>query len=117
MKAKRQRVPTRFAPDIRFELRPATDLPYRLTQMTELERLKGRLLLRQLDEPASLEVNALVRRAANEAAALAWVSPFPLLLFPELFTEKARTARRQATRQARIRERSRQLNQLVAEVA
>jgi len=43
-----------------------------------------------------------LRRAANEAAALAWVTTFPLLVFPVLFEEKTALAVRQAARQARI---------------
>jgi hypothetical protein len=43
-----------------------------------------------------------LRRAANEAAALAWASIYPLLVFPVLFEEKTQAALRQAERQARI---------------
>lgn len=35
------------------------------------------------------QANSGLRRAANEAAALALVTPFPLLVFPGLFQEKA----------------------------
>ncbi len=55
------------------------------------------------------KLNAPLRRAANEAASLAWVTPFPLLFFPTLLEEKARTARRQQARQKRIRQQSRTL--------
>ncbi len=51
---------------------------------------------------AKPELNASIRRAANEAAALAWVTFYPLLLFPALFEEKIRHALRHAERQARI---------------
>jgi hypothetical protein len=47
-------------------------------------------------------LNAPVRRAANEAAAIAWNTLFPLLVFPALFEEKAEAALHQARRQARI---------------
>jgi hypothetical protein len=69
---------------------------------TQFARLKNRLLARQLAEAPALELNAPLRCAANEAAALAWVTPYPLLVFPALFEEKTRAALRQAERQARI---------------
>jgi len=51
---------------------------------------------------AQPELNVAIRRAANEAAALAWVTFYPLLLFPALFEEKFRHALRHAERQAHI---------------
>ena len=59
--------------------------------------------------PTKPELNAPLRRAANEAAALAWVTLYPLLVFPVLFEEKAAAAVRQTERQARIYATSRQL--------
>ena len=109
MNANYRRVPARFAPETRFEVRPAPPAPFRATQENELERLKNRLLREYLDEAAEPRINANVRRAANEAAALAWVSPYPLLVFPDLFAEKAAAALHQADRQRTIRQRSLQL--------
>jgi hypothetical protein len=40
---------------------------------------------------------------------LAWVTQFPLLVFPALFEEKAETAMLQAKRQASVRQRSLEL--------
>lgn len=82
---------------------------YRGAFETELERLKERLLAHELARTVSLEVNVLLRRAANDAMALAWLTPFPLLLLPVLFEEKALAARKMAARQALIRERSQEL--------
>ena len=96
------RVPARFGPETRFEVWPAPPAPFRATQDTEFERLKNRLLARQLAEAPTPELNPPLRRAANEAAALAWVTTFPLLVFPVLFEEKTALAVRQAARQARI---------------
>lgn len=104
-----RRVPTRFEPEARFEMTPAPAAPFRVTQETELERLKDRLLRERLARIYEPELNAGLRRAANEAAALAWVTAFPLLVFPGLFEEKSRAALVQAQRQACIRERSREL--------
>jgi len=82
------RVPARFGPEMRFELRPAPPAPFRATQETEFERLKNRLLARQLAEAPTPELNPPLRRAANDAAALAWDTLYPLLVFPVLFEEK-----------------------------
>jgi hypothetical protein len=101
-----QRVPTQFARDIRFEMKP---VPYRATETSALDGLKERLLRGLLATVSDPEQNALLRRAANEAAALVWLEPFPLLLFPTLLEEKARAAFRQRRRQLRIRRRTRNL--------
>ena len=91
-----------FSPETRFEVRPVPPAPFRATQETEFERLKNRLLTEKLLATAQPALNAPIRRAANEAAALAWVTFYPLLVFPTLFEEKIRTAVRQAERQTRI---------------
>lgn len=101
-------VPTSFGPETRFEVTPAAPAPFRATQETELERLKNRLLLATLEE-ADPDNNVYLRRAANEAAALAWVTPYPLLVFPALFEEKTETVLLQAEKQANIRRRSLEL--------
>lgn len=109
MNANYGRVPTRFGPDTRFEVRPVPPAPFRATLEDTLERLKGRLLRGFLNDFTPPAANGYVRRAANEAAALAWVTPYPLLMFPELFKEKAGAALLQAERQERVRRRSREL--------
>jgi hypothetical protein len=103
-------VPTEFGPNTRFA--PpivAAPIPFRGAVENELERLKEALLAKELARTTNLEVNVLLRRAANEALALVWLTPFPLLLLPALFEEKAHIARRHAGRQALIRERSSEL--------
>jgi len=97
-----------FDPETRFELRPNPPAPFRAALETEFERLKNRLLAGKL-AGAAPELNAPLRRAANEAAALAWVTLYPLLVFPALFEEKTAAAARQAERQARIYENSPEL--------
>jgi len=111
MNQKNNGVPTRSAPETRFELAPAPGAPFRATQETELEPLKERLLVRILREIPEPAFNAPIRRAANDAAALAWTTAHPTLVFPVLLEEMAATARLQVQRQARIRERSRELTQ------
>jgi len=102
MKTDPNRVNLQFAPEIKFAVKTATPAPFRATLENDFERLKARLLARQLEEIERPELNAVVRRAANEAAALAWVTFHPLLIFPALFEEKTEHALRQAERQARI---------------
>lgn len=109
MNTNKYRVATRFAPDTRFELRPAPLAPFQALQETEFEQLKARLLAQQLAVAATPGLNTPLRRAANEAAALAWVTPYPLLVFPALFEEKTVAAVRQTERQARIYANSREL--------
>lgn len=94
-------VPTEFAPETRFEVRANPPAPFRALQETEFERLKNKLLAQQLLD-ATPELNAPLRRAANDAATLAWATIFPLLVFPALFEEKTAAAVLRAERQARI---------------
>jgi hypothetical protein len=109
MRTNRRVVPTRFGPVTRFVVKPAPPVPFRVTQENELERLKSRLLTRFLNELSNARLNSHVRRAANEAAALAWVTPFPTLVFPGLFEEKTSLALLQAERQEAVRQRSLEL--------
>jgi hypothetical protein len=101
----RLNVPTEFAPETRFEVRPN---PFLAARENEFERLRAKLLAEELRE-AEAELNAPLRRAANEAAAIAWATLFPLLVFPALFEEKIAAAIRQAERQARIFKKSREI--------
>ena len=109
MKANYKRVPTSFAPETRFEVKPASPNPFRAKEVTELERLKDKLLFERRKEFLELEVTDNLRRAANEAAALAWATAYPLLVFPSLFEERAEAASLRAERQEQIRQRSRGL--------
>jgi hypothetical protein len=103
------RVPTRFAPETRFEIRPEPPAPFRAVQENEFEKLKLQLLEERLAEEPNPGLNSYLRRAANEAASLAWVTAYPLLVFPTLFEEKANTAATQAQRQKHVRQRSLEL--------
>lgn len=73
-----------------------------------LTRLKGRLLRRLLAETENPKLQLGLRRAAAEAESLAWLTTVPLLVLPALLEEKAREARLYATRQAELREASRE---------
>jgi|ERR1017187_4436060 hypothetical protein len=106
---KRNKVVTRFEPETRFEVAPVPAVPFRGAQETELDRLKARLLQQMLQQMPEQQLYAPLRRAANEAASLAWFTPFPLLFFPGLLEEKAKAALRQGARQRCIRDRSESL--------
>ena len=109
MKTKDNQVPTKFAAATRFAPPVLAAPPFRGVTETELDQLKDRLLARELERTTSLEQNVGLRRAANDAAALVWLTPYPLLLLPALFEEKALAARIKTGRQALIRERSNEL--------
>jgi len=102
MNTDKDRVNLKFAPEIKFAVRLALFAPFRANLENDFERLKNRLLARQLDKIEQPELNTVVRRAANEAAALAWVTFHPLLVFPTLFEEKTANALRQARRQTHL---------------
>jgi hypothetical protein len=109
MNRKYRSVPTQFGPETGFEVRPSPPAPFRAQQEAEFERLKARLLSERLEALGKPQTDGPLSRAANEAAALAWVTRYPLLLFPVLFEEKAITALLRAERQEQVRQRSREL--------
>ena len=102
-----KRLPAQFGPETRFDVKPAPPVPFRATQELKFERLKDQLLIERLEQIPDPELNWHLRRAANEAAALAWVTRYPLLVFPALFEEKAEAALVHADRQQEIGQRSR----------
>jgi len=96
-----QRLSAHFARPIRFSVRPRGLT--RAEQRAMLSDLKERLLRPHLARAGSEAVRSRVRWAAEEAASLAWASPFPLLVLPELVEERVARAREEAARQERIR--------------
>jgi hypothetical protein len=92
----------RFDDETRFEIRPLAPVPMRGTAEDELEQLKARLVGPLLAPAAEPELNTALQRAANEAASVAWFTPFPLLVFPTLLEEKAADAIHQQARQREI---------------
>ena len=109
MNANYRRVPTEFGPEIEFAIEPVPAAPFRAVQDNSFERLKTKLLIERLEQAWEPDLTSRLRRAANDAAALAWVTPYPLLVFPVLFDEKADIALQMAERQARVYQRSREL--------
>ncbi|MHB1309553.1 MAG: hypothetical protein ACYDC1_01140 [Limisphaerales bacterium] len=104
-----RRVPTRFAPPTRFRVKPNATRSGRTALNAKFEGLKNRLIEQHLAEAADEHLGPALRRAAMDAAALAWVTAVPLLVLPELLQEKAVDARRRTARQAAILRRTRKL--------
>ena len=109
MKTNRVRLRTRFEPATRFNVMPCPPVPFRGTQETELEQFKNRLLRAALNEATDADFYAPLRRAAAEAVAAAWMTPFPIFFLPALFEERVQAARRQFARARSIRDRSRKI--------
>jgi hypothetical protein len=99
-------VKARFGRETRFKLGPpkAAPVPVRGPAESELEQLKTRLLRPLLEPEVSPSLRLALRRAANDAASVAWFTPFPLLFFPTLLEEKAAAARCRQERQRVIRQ-------------
>ena len=104
-----RKIRARFAPQTRFEVSPMAGSPYRAEVESRFETLKRQLLDEKLDALWDTRATSHLRRAANEAASLAWITPYPLLVFPELFAEKVNAAVAVAERQDKIRRHSREL--------
>ena len=109
MKNNAKKLLTRFEPETHFDVMPVAPVPFRGTRETELEQFKNRLLRVALNEATNAEFYAPLRRAANEAAAVAWMRPFPLLFLAVLFEEKTIEAWRQFERAQSVRVRSRKI--------
>jgi hypothetical protein len=115
MKKKNRQVRTRFGPVTRFKVDTDIPVPPRGELETKLEQLKTRLLQPLLTAVLAPEQRTPLRNAANEAASLAWFTPFPLLFFPALLEEKVHAAQRQQARQRRILQQTEALVQTVVE--
>jgi len=104
MNAKHRRIETRFEPETRFDLTPVSGAPFRAVFQDQFDRLKDRLLTASLDIVWEPKLGSELRRAANEAAALARLTAYPLLVFPILFEEKAQETLRKASPHKSVRE-------------
>ncbi len=106
MNADTTRLNARFGPPTRFAVRPGP-APSRFgLPNLELEALKTKLLADRTKAVRALVPGDSLRRAADEAASLAWLTPYPLLVLPVLFDELVDAAATRARRQADIRQRS-----------
>jgi len=97
-----------FGPETRFEVRPG-GMPLRAEQSAAFAHVKDRLVDSALSDLWEEPVAGQVKSLANEAEALAWVTPYPVLMFPALFEEKLALALRRARRQEQVRAETREL--------
>ncbi len=74
-------------------------VPSRGPLEAKLHQLKEKLLQPVLNQASDLRLTQELTWAANEAAALAWYTDYPLLVFPGLLEEKLSAARRRWLRQ------------------
>jgi len=95
-----------FDPASRLHLSPVSAGHLQTSVIAALEALKQRLLLETARARSDSSTLSCLRQAAEEAASLAWTTPFPLLVLPELFAEKATEACVRSQRQRDIRQRS-----------
>jgi hypothetical protein len=103
-KKKPQRVPARFGRETQFQLAPKF-APLKSQQIQAVfQGLKTRLLQGVLDDAPDAATGRQLRLAANEAAAVSWTTPFPLLVLPTLIEEKAAEVHQYAARQAQVQE-------------
>ena len=86
----------------RAGIRPTAVIPLP-ERADQLGKLKDQMLTRLLTKTSDPALKARYRWAAEDAAALAFVTPWPSLFFPVLFAEKASEAQVRARRQSRIK--------------
>src|SRR5437899_12454123 len=98
-----------FEPATRLDSHPASACRHQASGIAALEELKQRLLQETARARSDSATWSCLRRAAEEAASLAWTTPFPLLVLPELFAEKEVEACVRSLRQRDIQQRSRGL--------
>ena len=103
------RIQAKFAPETRFEVKLSPEGALRRERAVQLEDLKSRLLRRHVMYAPDLELIPAIRRAAHDAASVAWFTPWPLLVFPTLLDEKVESAKHAALVQERIWLQSREL--------
>ena len=104
MKEEYKRIEARFGPEASFELRPISVTPFRAVLADRFEALRTELLVDYLKRLWDPKLNSEVRRAANEAAALAHLTAYPVLVYPILFEEKVKEAVQEYTAPKRVRE-------------
>jgi hypothetical protein len=101
------RLDRRFAPDGMFDVPTAN---VRLADYGKrFEKLQQELVDHLFQDPMNNLLRQELERVANDAAAVAWATPFPLLFFPVVLNEKVDAQRFQDERQNRIEKQSRVL--------
>src|SRR5262245_28096434 len=101
-----QNIAAEFKPAVRVDSNLFSASDFSARGVGALEELKQRLLHETTSAKCDPVTLSRLRRAAEDAASLAWTTPFPLLVLPELFSEKAEEACIRSQRQRDIRQRS-----------
>src|SRR5262249_4661757 len=70
-----------------------SEIGFRTHAHIDLHQLKLKLLQSTLETTSNVRLFKRLCGAANQAADLAWATPFPLLVFPSLFEEMAEEIR------------------------
>jgi len=83
-----------------------TDIREEPHAATAVGELKNQLLAGLIETESDKNVRLGLKRAAQEAASLAWTFPYPLLVLPELMNEKLAEAHQRALRQQDVGRRS-----------
>lgn len=104
-----QKLEARFSLETAYPLEPRFEAVRPSVDGNHFEQLKLHLLNSVLDEQREPARRKQLQLAANEAAALAWTTPYPLLFLPALFQEKARELREYNRRQEQVEETSQAL--------
>ena len=89
-----------------WEPTPLPAAPCRGAMEEQLDSLKEQLLAPLLASVKNAALAEELRWVANEAAALAWLTTFPILVLPTLMEEKILAALQQWERQQRVWKRS-----------
>lgn len=105
MSAGIRKVPTRFESETWFDVViPAA--PFRGAEERKLDQFKNQLMEQMSISSAKGDLLSRYQHAATEAATLAWMTPYPLLVLPVLLEEKILAAKLHAERQSVIRGKS-----------
>jgi hypothetical protein len=105
MKTYHGQVSAKAGRDTDFDIQARSAVP-RAVLDVEFGKLKNRLLSLEAARVGTFEQARMLRLAATDAAGLAWLTPFPLLVLPQLFEETVEAARKREALQEDIRQRS-----------
>ncbi len=109
-----RKLTVRFDEAVGFEVQAKFQPDLGWKSVRELAVMKEKLLRQQLEEANDIQLYQPLRHAADEAASLAWATPFPLLFLPTLMEEKRLEVQTHAQRQHDIRQRSQSLLAMAA---
>lgn len=105
-----------FDTEVAFEMTPLPGVVPSETVQLRFVELQNRLVEETLRETPNPFLREGLHQAANEAAALSWTTPFPLLVMPVLFSEKAHSVRLRLGKQHRVSMKSQSLAEDVSDL-